>query len=126
MRRSLSREFRPPAAVVPVLLRAPGGDVVAATDALIDTGADVCVVSERLAAALDLPPVRLARVAGIFGMRREVISYRVDLEIVGLGAFHVEAFGIPGERTIVGRSVLQHLILRVDGPGETVDLNLPE
>ncbi len=125
MRRRLSHAFQPPAAVVRLRLRAPSGADVVTTEALVDTGADMCAISERVAAALDLPPVRTSRVAGVFEIEREIVIYRVELEIVGVGVFHAEAFGLEQGNAIVGRNVLRRLVLRVDGPREVLSLESP-
>lgn len=125
MRRRLNHAFQPPAAVVRLRLRAPSGADVVTTHALVDTGADMCAISERVAAMLDLPPVRTSRVAGVFAVEQEIVIYRVELEIVGVGVFHAEAFGVKQGAAIVGRNVLQRLVLHVDGPREAFSLESP-
>ena len=125
MRRRLSHDFQPPAAVVRLRLRAPSGADVVTTNALVDTGADMCAISERVAAALDLPPVRTSHVAGVFQVEKEIVIYRVELEIVGVGVFHAEAFGLEQGNAIIGRNVLRRLVLQFDGPHEAFSLESP-
>ena len=125
MRRPFSRAFEPPAPVVPVRLRVPGGHQSAALDGKIDTGADLCGVPEQLVIDLDLPPVRSVRAAGFGGTPRDAVVYRVDVELDGLVFPRVEALAIDRGYVLVGRNVLRRLIVRLDGPGEQLDLRRP-
>ncbi|TMA33385.1 MAG: hypothetical protein E6J79_17995, partial [Deltaproteobacteria bacterium] len=65
-------------------LGAPGGPQRAALDGKIDTGADLCGIPERLVVELDLPPIRSVRAIGFTGSARDVVLYRVDVEVDGL------------------------------------------
>ena len=125
MRRAYSRAFEPPAPVVAVRLRPPGGHHGAALDGKIDTGADLCGVPEQLVIDLDLPPVRSVRAAGFAGTPREAVAYRVDMEVDGVGFPRVEALAISRPYVLVGRNVLRALVLRLDGPRERLDLHRP-
>jgi predicted aspartyl protease len=125
MKRRFSHAFAPPAPVVPVFLRAPGGQQSAALDGKIDTGADLCGVPEQLVIDLDLPPVRSVRVSGFAGAPHEVVVYRVDVEIEGLVFRRVEALAVTRPYVLVGRNVLRKLVVRLDGPREQLDLRRP-
>jgi len=126
VKRALSRAFDPPAAIVPVRVRAPGTLDVTELDGKLDTGADLSAVPDRQVAELELPPVRTVRVAGFLGSLQEVIVYRVDLSIGGFEFPRVEALATRRPYVIVGRNVLRHVVLRVDGPREKLDLRLPK
>jgi len=125
MRRRFSHAFEPPVPVVPVVLRVPGGHQSAALDGKIDTGADLCGVPEQLVIDLDLPPVRSVRAAGFVGTPRDVVVYRVDVELDGLVFRRVEALSIDRAYVLVGRNLLRTLIVRLDGPREQLDLRRP-
>ncbi len=125
MRRGFSRAFEPPAAVVPVRLRAPSAHQNATLDGKIDTGADLCGVPEQLVIDLDLPPVRSVRVAGFAGAPYDVVVYRVDVEIDGLVFPRVEALAIGRPYVLLGRNVLRTLVVRLDGPREQLELRRP-
>jgi hypothetical protein len=88
--------------MVPVSVRAPGGLDVATLEGKLDTGADLSAVPERFIAELDLPPVRTVRAAGFLG---ELSTRRPYV--------------------ILGRNVLRRLVVRLDGPGETLEIRLP-
>ena len=125
MRRRFSPAFVPPAPVVPVCLRAPGGQQSTVLEGKIDTGADLCGIPAQLVIDLDLPPVRSVRAAGFAGASHEVVVYRVDVEIDGLVFRRVEALAITRPYVLVGRNVLRTLVLRLDGPREQLDLRRP-
>jgi predicted aspartyl protease len=122
MKRALSRAFQPPAPMVPVVLRAPAGVDAVAVEAKLDTGADLCAVPERHVAELDLPPVRTVRAAGFVGALHEAIVYRVDITLAGVELARVEALSTKRPYVILGRNVLQRLVLRVDGPREMLEI----
>jgi hypothetical protein len=71
---------------------------------------------------LDLPPVRSVRASGFAGAPRDVVVYRVDVEIDGLVFPRVEALAVARPYVLVGRNVLRSLVVRLDGPHEQLDL----
>ena len=125
MKHRLSRAFDPPAPMVPVSVRAPGGLDVATLEGKLDTGADISAVPERFIAELDLPPVRTVRAAGFLGELQEVIAYRIDIEIGTIAFQRIEALSTRRPYVILGRNVLRRLVVRLDGPGETLEIRLP-
>ena len=125
MRRRLSHAFEPPAPVVTVRLRTPGGHQNAALDGKIDTGADLCGIPEQVVIDLDLTPVRSVRAAGFAGASHDAVVYRVDVELDGMIFPRVEALAIGRPYVLVGRNVLRALVARVDGPREQLDLRRP-
>ena len=122
MRRRFSHAFEPPAPVVPVRLGAPGGPQSAALDGKIDTGTDLCSIPERLVVELDLPPIRSVRAIGVTGSARDVVVYRVDVEVDGLVFPRVETLAVDRTYALLGRNLLRMLIVRLDGPREWLDL----
>jgi predicted aspartyl protease len=125
MKRALSRAFDPPAPMVPVRVRAPGGLDSAEIEGKLDTGADLCAMPERYVIELALPPGRTVRAAGLLGGMQEVIVYRVDLDIGGMAFHAVEALSTRRPYVIVGRNVLRHVVVRIDGPREQLEIKLP-
>ena len=86
MKRALSRLFDPPAPMVPVRVRAPGGLDAVEVEGKLDTGADLCAVPERHVVELALPPVRTVRAAGFLGSMQEVIVYRLEIHARSQGS----------------------------------------
>jgi hypothetical protein len=91
----------------------------------LDSGADVCGIPDSLIDHLDIAPVRASRAAGFAGDLREVIVYRIDLELAGTSIERVEAIATRRPYVIVGRNVLKHFVLRLDGPKDELELRAP-
>ena len=90
--------------------------------ARFDTGADLCGIPERLLVELDLPPIRSVRAIGFTGSARDVVVYRVDVEVDGLVFPRVETLAVDRAYALPGRNLLRMLIVRLDGPREWLDL----
>lgn len=125
MRRIYSREFSPPAPVVPILVSLPGETTARAIDGKLDTAADLCALPEDLIAELDLPPVRTVRAAGFLGTLHEALLYHCAIELAGHRFEHLETLATRRRYAIVGRNLLRHLVVRLDGPNSTLTLTIP-
>lgn len=126
MKRALSRDFDPPAPMVPVRLRAPDGLDSTLVEGKLDTGADLSAIPEHHIAELSLPPVRTVRAAGFLGGFQEVIIYRADLTIDGMEFPHIEALATRRPYAIIGRNVLRRLVTKIDGPAERLEVGPPK
>ena len=126
MRRPYSRDFRPPAPVVPVLVRVPAHTATRQLDGKIDSGADICAVPEGIIAELDLPPVRTVRAAGLAGVLAEATLFHVELEVAGHGFEHLEVLSTRRPYAIIGRNVLQRFVVKLDGPKAFLTMNAPK
>jgi predicted aspartyl protease len=100
--------------VLPLRLAAPQGGAGIAVVALADTGADVTLIPEILARSLDLPVVSRVRIAGILGAAESAEVLAATVEFAGR-SFLTEVVGF-GRESIVGRSLLKRLVLRLHGP----------
>jgi predicted aspartyl protease len=101
-------------------LAAPRGGAGIALLALLDTGADVTLIPERLVRTLDLPVISQVRVAGLTGTAVSADVLAVAIELFGR-SFLAEAVGFGGE-AIVGRDLLNRLVLRLDGPRRMLEV----
>lgn len=125
MRRTYSREFFPPAPVVPILVSAPnevGGRTI---EGKLDSGADLCALPEDVIAELDLAPVRAVRAAGFAGTLQDAILYHCAIELAGYRFEHLEALPTRRRYAILGRNLLRHVVVRLDGPRSTLTLTIP-
>lgn len=105
-------------------------------NALVDTGARVCCIDERLAARLALIPVgrKIVRAANVQG-KRPTRMFRAFIQAQGdgptlLSPWRFMAFPIrenmgPDFQVIIGRDVLQRFVLRYDGLTGSVRLTKP-
>lgn len=107
------RTRSPAAPVLPVRFGPPGAPASAAAAALVDSGAELSVVPERLARSLRLPVIGEVTVQGVAGARRARI-YRAELEVNGVG-LSIEVAGV-GTHTLLGRDVLNRWTLILRGP----------
>lgn len=116
--------FVPPAPVLSVIVY-PIGEMngTASLAAQPDTGADICLVPLDHLDAIGAGWPYSSRLRGQWGNSRSVEVYEVDLEIAGHRFPGVE---VVAERysneVLLGRNVLNKLILLLDGPGQQTDL----
>lgn len=113
------RRHSPPAPVLPVRVGAPAAGPVVGLLALVDSGADLTVLPEGLPASLGLPAVAQITVRGVAGTARAVV-YAVAVEVAGRQRV-VETVAL-GKDTLLGRNVLNRLVLTLDGRAETLRL----
>ncbi len=126
-----SHQKFPPAPILEVKLSQPGETAeMEAKPALIDTGGDFTTVPLNWLLQIDAAEVRWAYLRGLWSEQRPVTLYLVDLhfdngvlpgiEVVGLDEDDIEA---EEDREIVlGRNVLNQLILLLDGPHQQTDV----
>ena|SRR5712692_3961074 len=113
-----SNQFDPPAPLARVSLRVPDGDK-AVTDVpmLIDSGADLTLIPEGSVAdlKLELDQGATYELEGFDGKRTLARSFQ--LELVFLSRTFKGRFLLVNSRTgILGRNVLNHFTLLLDGP----------
>lgn len=125
MRRQYSRDFLPPAPTAPLLIARPGGRAGKHLEGKIDSGADVCGVPEDVIAELDLQAVRVVRAAGFAGKLESATLYHCAIEFAGHRFDHVEALPTRRRYVIVGRNVLRELVVRLDGPKDSLTVTSP-
>lgn len=130
-----SHELFPPAPVLDVRLSAPAAAPTGRTlTALIDTGADFTIVPLRWLLEASAPETRAAYARGIWSPRQLVTLYLVDIhldqmvlpgvEVVGTQSEYGESDDDPesDEQLILGRNVLNRLLILLDGPNQQTHL----
>jgi hypothetical protein len=98
-----------------------------AVAALIDTGADFTLVPLRWLLAIDAPESRYAYIRGLWSEPTLVPLYLVDIHLEAGVLPGVEVAGVADgngeeQETIIGRNVLNQLILLLDGPHAQMDV----
>lgn len=112
--------FSPPAPVAMVALRRPsGGQSVSDVPMLIDSGADVTLIPRSAIASLGLVGTgQTYELMGFDGLSSEYESAQADLVFLKR-RFRGRYLLIDAEIGILGRDVLNHLPLLLDGPALT-------
>ena len=91
--------------------------------ALVDTGADVTIVPLSILQEMNALAIDSAFIRSYWGERRSVRIYLVDISLEGVLLPTVEVIG---EKTtgpiLLGRDVLNKLVLLLDGPGKKIKI----
>jgi hypothetical protein len=116
------QDLYPPAPVVDVRLGRPGESLaVGPLRAIVDTGADGSIAPSHYLESLRLPAVGEVYLRGQWDAGREAAVYRVDLGIGSLRLPSVEFVADElGDEVILGRNVLNKLVLSLDGPRQSL------
>jgi len=124
IRYAYNRQVDPPAPFVHVSLRPPvEGNSLDNLPAQVDTAADRTVIPGELVTRLGLVPLDELPVAGFGGQVLLVTTYLVEISLRDGPSRPIEVFAHEGEPYILlGRDVLNHLHLRLDGPGLVLEI----
>ena len=154
MQHKFSHRFSPPAPLVALRVHRPGRAQARQVESLVDSGADFCALPRWVVSILQLRAEKSTQSAGVVGRARPVALYRVDLDLVHAGGssdeltsassigsrighyFRQRVLGpwtFPGlwvdatplEVAILGREVLRHLKVTIDGPRQILRLTRP-
>jgi len=120
-----NQEVEPPAPFLEVVVHHPEGRAQAAyVQAKIDTGADISTVPTTLIAQLELPVASKMIVEGYDSIPATVSSYGVLIEVAGARFKDWEVIAIPEPYVLLGRDVLNHFYVQLNGPELTFNLSL--
>ncbi|MBI3958614.1 MAG: hypothetical protein HY328_07380 [Chloroflexi bacterium] len=113
----------PPAAAVPIRVANPirrrlRRDV----SALLDTGTDITAIPAALESELQLYAVSRIRIENVDASVNFVYTYTVRLEIGPLIVPPIQVILTNLDFAIIGRDILSHLYLLLNGPEQTFDL----
>jgi predicted aspartyl protease len=102
-----------------VRLSVPSGDAGIQLAALVDTGADVSVMPLAAVQDLSLPVVATTRLAGVAGAL-DASLHAALVEVGGLSRL-AEVVAL-GEEAILGRDLVNQLVLGLDGPRRLLEI----
>ena len=110
--------YDPPAPVLPVTVRVPGGSIKqVTTEALVDTGADITCLPRALIKALLAERASSYDVFGINGVPiGPADSYFLEFEIAST-KFMLEVIAV-GDEPILGRNLINEFTLNLHGPAQ--------
>lgn len=114
-----SKDYEPPAPVLPVRLGSPSGGAGVQMTALLGTGADMTVMPAAVVKNLSLPIVATTRVVGVGGETHARIHAGL-LEVAGETRI-VELVALGGE-AILGRDVINEWLIALDGPRRVLEI----
>lgn len=117
------RAYRPPAPVLPVRISGPGAPASVLVAALADTGAGMTALPADLPAQLRLPVAARTLVSGFDGQPRIVPTYTVEISVAGYTTV-LKAIGY-GAVAVLGRDVLNALLITLRGPQGIIDVEVP-
>ena len=123
MKYKYSRNFDPPAPVIEVSISAPLSKVSTSSTALVDSGADITVIPERIIAQLKLQRVDSTPVSG-FGKRViQTTVYSATLEIEGISESKIyRILGWSEDYALIGRDLLNQFIAVLNGLSQELSL----
>lgn len=119
-----SKDHQPPMPVVDVRLIAPHSGMATGTiTAVVDSGADGTLVPVDLLSEIGAVSIATGRLAWLWRESRMVHIYVVQLEIGPIRLPKVRVAGVPvGTDLVLGRDVLNQMVLTLDGPAESVEI----
>jgi predicted aspartyl protease len=124
MKRRYSEAVSPPALVLTVSVSRIGQNAAEEVPAKIDTGAGISVIPNSIRDKLGCQPMGQARVKGAFEADFHIEpTYYATLDLGEGPAFPVMVISCPREDVLIGRDILNRLILSADGPNRVFELN---
>lgn len=115
----------PPAAYLPVQITNPDTEASDRLPAKIDTGAAMSVLPQAAVADLALEPTGDVLASGYDRKVTPLPTYSVTFEIEGYTFEDVEVTVSPRQDVLLGRDILNHFILTLNGKNLTFDLKDP-
>lgn len=121
-----SAAYSPSAPVIEVGLRGPAEEgVEVRLTAFVDTGADATMLPIHILRRVGAEYIEPRYIRGVTGVRTLAETY---LAIVHIGQQIIPVPAIVallrGEEAVLGRDVLNHLVLTLDGPAEMLGVSL--
>jgi predicted aspartyl protease len=121
-----SNLYDPAAPIFPVTIYRPsrGKSKGRSVNALIDTGTDATLIPRDILESVNAEFRDKQRLRGVLGNVSVVDLYMVTIEIGKHFITGIEAVALPkGSEIIIGRDVLNQLVITLNGPGETVGIH---
>ncbi len=114
----------PPIPVLEIRLGVPDVETLSGVvAALIDTGADITLAPQALLEEISAPELDEVRLRSHWGEYTTVITYLVDIALDTGVLPGVEVVGdMYGSTVLLGRNVLNKLLLLIDGPRQITDI----
>ena len=120
-----SQQYVPAMPVLSLTLGAPENASAGVTvTALLDSGADICIVPRAYSSRLDLSTGEIVWIRGQWGEPLQVTRYALDVRLNnGVVLPSIDVVSDPvGREVILGRNALNKLRLLLDGPRQMTEV----
>jgi predicted aspartyl protease len=116
--------YDPAIPVVEVHLVSPeSGEAVGPITAVVDSGADGTTIPTDLLEQIGALSIGTGIMSGIWGERQVVNIYLVRLEIGPYALLGVRVAGVPNSvGFVLGRNILNHMAITLNGPATTTEI----
>lgn len=122
MRYPYDKKMRPPGLSVPVIISDIKGRNSKKIDAEIDTGGGISSIPADLVKSWDLIPFESIDARGTFGAFKQLNIYVIRVKFDNGRIFKAKVIENNHPFVIIGRNVLNQMILYADGPGKSFTL----
>jgi predicted aspartyl protease len=117
-----NRAFDPPAPVITIQVSPLNqSELTTTVDCLVDTGADLSLIPQRLAEEFNLAPEGVIIVEGFDGERQQLYLFAVDIVVEEFRLDGLEVTAYPTDHAILGRDILNRFRLLLDGPAQMLE-----
>lgn len=119
-----STAYDPSAPVLPITIYSPKfKNPKVSLTALVDYGADATMIPRDMLKKVRARYVETRRLRGISGLGYPVKTYLVTVQIGPHTIYGIEAVAIePKSQPLIGRDVLNQLVVTLDGPATTTEV----
>lgn len=114
--------YDPAIPVVEVVVSVLRGQAGMALVALLDSGADVTSIPLHPLRAIGALPAESRWLRGVTGERHRVELYEIYLQIGTYGQHLLVVGDAFGGEAIIGRDILNHYVVTLDGPASVVEI----
>lgn len=115
--------YFPSAPVVEIGLRKTSTAPEIQVEALIDTGADASLMPLALLKRVDASYVTTVSMQSVLGISQRIATYLVAIRVGNIIVPGIRALATKGSEPILGRDVLNQLILTLNGPALTTQIH---
>jgi hypothetical protein len=125
MKHPYATSFSPPAPVLSIEIFTPDGPQQrVSVSAKLDTAADISAIPLNVVNEWGLEPVSEVIVTGYNAETAVLSTYTVGIELPEARVRHIEVIVVPDSYALLGRDVLNHFYLNLNGPDLTFEVSL--